>query len=106
MSLYYLLLLFTRFHSDPRVGMPLFNAGVVLVTPVKVVGLFTVLAAFEVRQPADAAPRLSNPLGVVFFAFAALQVIEVLAFRLPIPSAAISSLVSIGLLLVATRALV
>jgi O-antigen ligase len=106
MSLYYSLLLFTRFHSDPRLGTPLFNAGFVLVTPVKVVGLFTVLAALVAERPSDAAPRLRNSLPVVFFAFTVIQVLEVLAFRLPIPSTSISSLVSIGLLMVATRALI
>ena len=106
MSPYYLLLLFTRFHSDPRIGMPLFNAAFVIVTPVKVVGLFTISAALVAQRPIDAAPRLRNSLGVLFFAFAFLQVVEVLAFRLPTPSASISSLVSIGLLLLATRALI
>jgi O-antigen ligase len=106
MSLYYLLLLFTRFHSDPRVGTPLFNAAFVLVTPVKVVGLFTVFAALVAHRPADAVPRLKNSLGMVFLVFATLQILEVLAFRLPTPSDSISSLISIGLLLVATRALI
>jgi len=106
MILYYLLLLLTRFHADPRVGTPLFDFAFVLVTPVKVVGLFTIVAAVLLQRPADAAPRLRNSLGLVFFAFAALQILEVLVYQLPIPSDSISSLVSIGLLLVATRALV
>lgn len=106
MILYYLLLLFTRFHADPRVGTPLFNFAFLLVTPVKIVGLFTILAAVLLQRPADAAPRLRSSLGLVFFAFAALQILEVLVYQLPIPSDSISSLVSIGLLLVATRALV
>lgn len=106
MSLYYLLLFFTRFHSDPRVGIPLFDAAFVVVTPVKVVGLLTIVAAIVTPRPADAAPRLKNSLGLVFFAFAALQVLEVLVYQLPIPSDSFSALVSIGLLLVTTRALV
>jgi len=106
MSLYYLLLLFTRFHTDPRVGMTLFYAGFVRVTPVKVVGLLTIFAALAAQRPADAAPRLKNGMGLVFFAFAALQILEVLAYRLPTPSDSMSALVSIGLLLIATRALI
>src|SRR5260370_14359751 len=106
MILYYLLLFFTRFHSDPGVGMPLFNVWFVQVTPVKVLGLFAVFAALMARRPADAVPRLKNSLGVVFFAFAAYQIIELLVFRPPTPSNSISSLVSIGLLLLSTRALV
>ena len=106
MNLYYLLLLFTRFHSDPRVGLPLFNASFVQVTPVKVLGLFTVFAALVAQRPADAVPRLKNSLGLIVFAFAAYQILELLVFRLPTPSNSISALVSIGMLLVATRALV
>ncbi len=106
MTLYYLLLFLTRFHSDPRVGMALFYAGFVLVTPVKVIGLLTIGAALIMPRPMDAAPRLRNSLALVFFAFAALQILEVMVYRLPTPADAISSLVSIGLLLVATRALV
>jgi O-antigen ligase len=106
MILYYLLLVFTRFHSDPRVGMQLFYAGFVEVTPIKILGLLTVLIALMARRTADAAPRLKNSLGMVFFAFVGLQVLEVLVFRPPTPSNSISSLVSLGLLLVATRALV
>ncbi|MHB8383993.1 MAG: O-antigen ligase family protein [Candidatus Binataceae bacterium] len=49
---------------------------------------------------------MKNSLGLVFFAFAALQVLEVLIYQLPTPSDSFSSLVSIGLLLVATRNLV
>ena len=106
MILYYILLFLTRFHSDPRVGMQLFDAAFVVVTPVKIVGLLTIVAAIVAPQPAGAAPRLRNSLGLVFFAFAALQVLEVLIYQLPTPSDSYSSLVSIGLLLVATRNLV
>ena len=106
MIFYYLLLFFTRFHSDPRLGETLFNAAFVQVTPVKVVGLLTVSAALVAPRPADAAPRLKNLLGVLLFAFAALQILNVLVFRPPNPSNSISSLVSIGLLLLATRALI
>ena len=60
MIFYYLLLFFTRFHSDPRLGETLFNAAFVQVTPVKVVGLLTVAAALVAPRPADAAPRLKR----------------------------------------------
>lgn len=106
MTLYYLLLVFTRFHSDPRVGMSLFHAGFVEVTPIKVLGLFTVLAALTVQRPAEAAPRLRNSLGMIFSAFVVFQILELLVFRPPTPSNSISSLVSLSLLLLATRALV
>jgi len=86
MNLYYLLLVMARFHSDPRVGAPLFSAGVVVVTPVKIVGLFTILAALVAGRPADAAPRLRNSLGVLWLGFAVMQVLGTLVFRLPTPS--------------------
>lgn len=106
MTLYYLLLLLTRFHADPRVGMPLFYAGFVLVTPVKIVGLFAILAAIVTPRPANAGPHLTSFLGLVFFVFGALQILEVFIFSVPTPSGSIASLVSIGMLLVATRTLI
>src|SRR5487761_877224 len=106
MTLYYLLLLLTRFHADPRVGMPLFYAGFVLVTPVKIVGLFAILAAIVTPRPANAGPHLTSFLGLVFFVFGALQILEVFIFSVPTPSGPIASLVSIGMLLVATRTLI
>jgi O-antigen ligase len=106
MTLYYLLLFLTRLHSDPRVGTALFYAGFVLVTPVKVVGLLTIFASLLAERPVEAASRQRTLLGLVFFTFAGLQILEVLIFRIPTPSDSISSLVSIGLLLIATRTLI
>jgi O-antigen ligase len=106
MSLYYLLLVMTRFHNDPRVGKALFDTSFVLVTPVKIVGLLTVLVALLLPRPEDAAPRLRSPQSVLFLFFAILPVLETLAFSLPMPSMSISSLISFAFLMVATRLLV
>jgi O-antigen ligase len=106
MALYYLLIFLMRFHSDPRFGAPLFQAGVVLVTPVKIAGLFAILGAFIFKSPADAAPRLRTPLALVFVAFALLPVLVAVAYNEPIEDDSISTLLSLGLLLVATRFLV
>ncbi len=106
MILYYLLLLMTRFHNDPRFGMVLLDAGIVVVTPAKVVGLFTVVVALLAPRPKDAAPRRANPLGVLWTAFAIVQVLGTIAFGLPIPSESISSLLSFTLMLLATRLLI
>ena len=106
MTIYLLLLVMARFHNDPRVGMTLFDAGVLLVTPVKVVGLFAVLAPLVVPRPKDAAPRSSSSMGVLFLAFAAVPLIEAVAFRLPTPGQSISSLLSLGCMLIATRSLI
>jgi len=104
--LYYLLLVMTRFHSDPRVSASLFATPILLVTPVKVVGLFAVLTALLFPPPAGAAPRLRTTQGVLFVLFAGLPVLETLASGLPTPSSSISSLVSFVFLMVATRRLV
>jgi O-antigen ligase len=106
MSLYYLLLVMSRFHSDPRVGKALFDTGFVFVTPVKIVGLLTVLVALLLPRPEEAAPRLRSPQSVLFLLFAILPVLETLAFSLPTPSTSISSLISFAFLMVATRLLV
>ncbi len=106
MSLYYLLLLMTRFHSDPRVGLTLFDAGIVLVTPVKIAGLLTVLVALMLRTPVDAAPRLKSQQSILFLFFAILPVLVTLAFGLPMPSTSISSVISFAFLMIATRMLV
>ncbi len=106
MSLYYLLLLMTRFHNDPRFGVMLFNAGFVVVTPAKVVGLLTVLAAVFADRPKGAAPRGASALGLLWAAFAIMQMLGTFAFGLPIPSESISSLLSFTLMLVATRLLI
>ncbi len=106
MTFYYVLLFLTRFHSDPRAGMPLFNAAFVPVTPVKIAGCLTVFAVLVIPRPKDAVPRRRNVLGVVYFAFAAIQILEVAVFRLPMPADSLSALVSFGLFLIATRALV
>ena len=106
MILYYLLLLMTRFHNDPRFGLVLLDAGIVVVTPAKVVGLFTVVVALLAPRPKGAVPRRANPLGALWTAFAIVQVLGTIAFGLPIPSESISSLLSFTLMLLATRLLI
>jgi O-antigen ligase len=103
MILYYLMLLFNRFHNDPRIGLVLFNAGIVIVTPVKIVGLFAVLAAILMPPPKDLAPRLNNPLAITFTAFMTIPILVSLAYSLPPPSAWISSAISFGMMLWVTR---
>jgi putative inorganic carbon (hco3(-)) transporter len=107
MTLYYLLLFATPFHYDPRLGMTLLDIdrGIVI-TPVKVLGLLTVVAALLAPQTKDYVPRLQNSLVLLFLLFAVIPVFTILVSGLPIPAAAISQLISAALLLIATRALV
>ena len=106
MIFYYLLLVMTRFHFDPRVGKALFDTGIVLVTPVKIAGLLTVLVALFLPTPVAAAPRLPSSQTILFLFFAILPVLVTLAFSLPMPSTSISSLISFAFLMVATHLLV
>lgn len=104
MALYYLLLLVTPFHADPRLGEILFDPGYgLMVTWVRALGLLTVAAALLAMQPANSAPRLRNLLPVLFVPFAILPVLETLVFSLPVPTDEIGQLISGALLLIATR---
>jgi O-antigen ligase len=110
MILYYLMLLMNRFHSDPRFGMVLFDSGIVVVTPVKVVGLLAVMAAmfeshFSENRPKNSAPRLSNPLGVLFLGFLMIPILATCAFGTAMPADSISIAISFGLMLMVTRLL-
>jgi O-antigen ligase len=106
MSFYYLLILFSRFHNDPRVSQNLFTAGLVVVTPVKLVGLLAVVAAFVLPRPPAAAARLKNPLAWLWVIFLLLQVAGTLVRGLPLPLVSTSSLISFSLMFVVTRRLV
>ena len=106
MNFYYLLLAITPFHADPRVGMVLFEAGVAIVTPAKLVGLLAVVGALVAPPVANAAPRLRSSIPLLFVPFALIPVIATLASGLPIPTATISQLLSAVLLFVVTRKLV
>jgi O-antigen ligase len=106
MIFYYLLLLITPFHADPRVGRVLFETGTVIVTPAKIVGLIAVIAAVFSPSPAGAAPRMRSAIPWVFVPFAIVPVIFTLASGLPTPTATISQLISAALLFIPTRQLI
>jgi len=105
-NLYYLLLAITPFHADPRVGMVLFEAGIAIVTPAKLVGLLAVVGALAASPEANAAPRLRSSIPILFIPFALIPVIATLVSGLPTPTATISQLLSAVLLFIATRKLV
>jgi O-antigen ligase len=105
-NIYYLLLWFSRFHFDPRLGVTLFSAGPLLVTPIKLVGFLAVLVATLSTHQDNAASRLRDPIAWIFPVYGVLPVITTLTAGLPTPSEPISSLLSFYLMLVATRLLV
>src|SRR5713101_7259577 len=106
MALYYLLLLTTPFHSDPRLGKVLLSAGVLIVTPVKILGLLTIAAAFLAARNEASVPRLRSPILLLFVPFAVVPVIATIVFGLPMPAGPIGQLISAALLVAATRPLV
>ena len=106
MSLLYLLLFVTPFHNDPRVGMVLLDAAVMIITPIKILGLLTAAIALMAPAPQSAAPRLPSPLVVLFLLFAIVPVLATVAYGLPAPTGAISQLIAAALLFVAMVPLV
>ncbi len=106
MSLLYLLLFVTPFHNDPRLGTVLWNTGVMIITPIKILGLLTAAVALLAPVPQDAARRLRSPLVALFLPFAIVPVLATVADGLPTPTEAISQLISAALLFVAIIPLV
>jgi hypothetical protein len=106
MTLYYLLLLAIPFHNDPRLGMILLEAGPLIVTPVKILGLLAMTTAWLVPQPEASVPRLRNPLLLLFVPFAVIPIIVTYALGLPADGHQIGQLISAALLFAVTRPLV
>ncbi len=106
MPLYYLLLFLTPFHYDPRLGFVLLDAGPLIITPVKILGLLTLVAALVAPSPKNKAERLRNPLVLLFVAYAVFPVATTVLFGLPTPSNYIGQYLSAALLFPATRLLV
>jgi O-antigen ligase len=107
MSLLYLLLFVTPFHNDPRLGTVLWDAGGMMITPIKLLGLLTAAVALLAPVPQNAAPRLPSPLVALFLPFAIVPVVATIGYGLPAPvTGAIGQLVSSALLFVAIIPLV
>lgn len=105
MPLYYLLIAFERFHEYPRLAATLFTVGFPI-TIVKTIGLVTVVAAMILPKPHQAAPHASNPLAGLFLAFAGLSLLGTVAFGIGLSGDSLGCLVSLLLLMIATRNLV
>jgi O-antigen ligase len=105
-ALYYLLLFLTPFHADPRAGEVLLDAGPLIITPVKILGLLTVAVACIAPPAKASATRLRSSLPLLFVPFALIPVVATFACGLPMPGAQIGQLISGAMLLVATRSMV
>lgn len=106
MSIYYLLLLCERFHDYPHLAGALFGVGFLSVTPTKLIGMAAVMAALVMPAPPNGVRCKPLALAVLFAALAAWSMLGTLLFGLPLPASGLSYLVSLGLLLIATRKLV
>lgn len=107
MSLYYIFLILEQFHDWPHLAARLFTAGIIIMTPVKLAGIATLAAALILPRPRDAAGRVKNWIGPLYFAFAAASVLSLLVWSLPLGnSLSLSFLISFALLLPATRLLI
>jgi O-antigen ligase len=102
---YYILIAVERFHDWPYLGGALFSLAFFPVTVVKMVGLVTVITAIFAPRPDGAVPRHTSTLGIVFVAFAVVPVLATVGSGLPLPES-LSNLISLLLLLVATRRLI
>lgn len=103
MIFYYLLLFADRFHEYPRLGGVLFQAGPVVVTVTKLVGLVAVVASFVIARPPEATARARSSISVLFCAFAIYSLLGTFAFEGSPPGTSLSSLISFALLLIATQ---
>lgn len=107
MGLYYLLIFLEQFHDYPHLGVKLFTTGIIIITPVKLAGIATLAAALILPRPRDAARRIKSAIGPLYFGFAALSVLSLIVWSLPLGnSLSVSFLISFALLLPASRLLV
>jgi putative inorganic carbon (HCO3(-)) transporter len=105
-TIYYLLLICERFHDYPHLNNQLCNAGFVPVTITKLTGVAAVAAAMIMPQPTSRAKPARDAMMPLFAAFALWPLLGTLALGLPLPAVSFSYLISLALLMVATRSLV
>jgi O-antigen ligase len=105
MILYYLLILTLPFHADPRLGLVLARTSFLVLTPVKIIGLFAVMASLMSASPEGAVARARSPLLLLFVPFALVPLITTGVAGLPIPADTVSQMISAAMLYAATRPL-
>jgi len=106
MSLLYLLFFLTPFHNDPRVGMVLWRAGALVVTPVKILGVITAAGALLTSPPRAAAQHPRSAVPALFLLFVVVPTSITLIRGLPAPKDSIGESIAAVLLFVATLPLV
>ena len=106
MTIYYLLLICERFHDYPHLNSQLFNAGFIPVTITKLMGVVAVAMAMIMPRPTGWAKPPRDAMMPVFTVFALWPLLGTLALGLPLPAVSFSYLISLALLMVATRSLI
>ena len=106
MTIYYLLLICERFHDYPHLNSELFNAGFIPVTITKLMGVVAVAMAMIMPRPTGWAKPARDAMMPLFAAFALWPLLGTLALGLPLPAVSLSYLISLALLMVATRNLI
>ena len=106
MTIYYLLLICERFHDYPHLNSQLFNAGFIPVTITKLAGVMAVTAAIIMPRCGDWAKTAYDAIVPLFAAFALWPLLGTFALGLPLQAVSFSYLISLALLMVATRGLI
>ena len=106
MIFYYLFLFLIPFQDHPILGAQLIHLGSFPITPVKLAGIPLVLAVVLMARKPDAVPRPRADILLLFVAFTLFQFFSSMMSSLSLPGGDASTLISFGILMVATNSLI
>jgi putative inorganic carbon (HCO3(-)) transporter len=105
-TLYFIFLFLVPFQEHPILGAQLLHVGQFPITPIKLVGIPLVAAAFVLARPREAAPRPGAAIVLLFAAFALFQIVGTTLSSLSFPANDASTLFSFAILMIATNMLI
>ena len=106
MIFYYLFLFLIPFQDHPVLGAQLLNVGSFPITPVKLAGIPLVAAVLLMPRSTDAAPRPRSQILLLYVAFTLFQFFSSIMSSLSFPGGDASTLLSFGILMIATGSLI
>jgi O-antigen ligase len=106
MIFYYLFLFLIPFQDHPVLGAQLLNVGSFPITPVKLAGIPLVAAVLLMPRSEDAAPRPRSDILLLFAAFTLFQFFSSIMSSMSFAGGDASTLLSFGILIVATGSLI
>ena len=106
MIFYFLFLFLIPFQDHPILGAQLLHLGSFPITPVKLAGIPLVAAVLLMQRAPDAVPRPRSDILVLFAAFTLFQFLSSLVSSYGFPGGDASTLLSFGILMVATNSLI